>query len=60
MKENELNKLYWIRVILAGVAGVVSALLYIHRMSDLALVSPVIFYLASLTVYMFKNFLELI
>ncbi len=60
MKENQLNKLYWVRVILGGAAGVVSALLYIHGMGDLALVSPIVFYLASLAVYAFKNSVELI
>ncbi|MFP3214269.1 MAG: hypothetical protein RXR18_03550 [Nitrososphaeria archaeon] len=60
MKERELNKLYWARVALAAAAGVVSAMLYVYGMGDIAVFSPVIFYLASFAVYVFKDQIQII
>jgi hypothetical protein len=38
----------------------VSALLYVYGMGDLAVFSPVIFYLASLAVYVFKDSVQIV
>ena len=60
MKEKELNKLYWTRVVLAAVAGVLSGFLYVHSMWSYSLVMPLIFYVASFYVYASKNMIRVI
>ncbi|MGC9209181.1 MAG: hypothetical protein ACP5GH_04975 [Nitrososphaeria archaeon] len=59
-RESILNKLYWIRVLLAGLAGLSSAVLYTHEMQTLGLLVPLVLYLASLSVYAFRDSVSII